>query len=270
MAVRPTSTLARPPGDNASTRETSSRRFREYARTRDPVLRNELVLENAPLVHYLARKFRPGGCIGIEDLVQVGHIGLIAAVERYDPRFGVDFATFAAPTIAGMIKHCLRDESWTLKMPRRVRELAVRLPRLRDHAEQRLGRPPTPAEMAADSGVDEDEILEAMSAAAAYHTSSLHIRMDTDGDEVGDLSQDVMGVDEPAYALLREHEALWGLVAQLHPREQTILRGRFRFELTQSEVAAELGLSQMHVSRLERRALRQLRRLLETDRSAHR
>lgn len=243
-------------------------RFAEYTRTRDPQLRNELVLENERLVYYLAARFRPGGCIGAEDLVQVARLGLISAVERFDPEAGVSFAAFAVPTMVGMIQHCLRDQGWAVKIPRRARELAVRVRVLRDNAEQRLGRPPTVSEMAAAAGVDEEDILVAMAADAARHSCSLHAQAVVEGEERGEMFHDALAVEEPGYALLVERETVRSLLAQLAPRLQRIIEGRFLRELTQQKMASELGISQMHVSRLERMALRQLRELL--GRSAER
>ena len=237
-------------------------RFHEYARTRNPELRNQLVLENERLVHYLASKFRPVSSISTEDLVQVGYLGLIAAVERYEPESGINFITFAAPTIVGMIKHCLRDQSWGVKVPRRVRELATRMRRLRDAVEQRLGRPPTPAEIAEAAGVGEEEILEAMGADAAYFSYSLDAHYASGPDEVGEAFQEMLGIEEPAYALLANQDAVRSVLEQLEPRQQAIIHGRFFRELSQMQVASELGISQMHVSRLERQALGRLKELL--------
>ena len=241
-------------------------RFHEYARTRDPELRNQLVLENERLVHYLASKFRPVSSISTEDLVQVGYLGLIAAVERYEPESGVNFITFAAPTIVGMIKHCLRDQSWGVKVPRRVRELATRMRRLRDTVEQRLGRPPTPAEIAEAAGVGEEEILEAMGADAAYFSYSLDAHSTNGPEETGEAFQDMLGIEEPAYELLANQDAVRSILDQLEPRQRAIIQGRFFREQSQMQVAAELGISQMHVSRLERQALQRLRELLGQQR----
>lgn len=221
-------------------------------------------MENERIVHYLAARFRPMTTISAEDLVQVGYLGLIAAVERYEPDCGTCFITFAAPTIIGVIKHYLRDQSWGVKIPRRVRELATRLHHIRDELEQQMGAVPTPAQLAARIGISEEEILEAMEADTLYFTCSLDAHGRSGDEETGEVLQEVLGAPEPAYDIVMDRDAVSGVLAVLDERQRAIIESRFFGEMSQVQVAAALGISQMHVSRLERQSLRRLRELLQT------
>lgn len=236
--------------------------LRDFVRTRDLKLRNELVAYHQPLVQYLARRFAPRGIAATEDLVQVGTLGLIAAIERYDPVSGVSFVTYATPTIVGFIKHHLRDCTWALKIPRRLRELGVGLHRLREDLEQRLGRPPTAAEMAEAAGVTEERLLQAMEVSQLYHAASLDAG--TPGEDHADTPSiaDALGSHDPAFKVFEDREAVSKAMSCLADREREVIYYRFFREATQQEVAGEMGISQMHVSRLERRALARLKALL--------
>jgi len=235
--------------------------LREFVRTRDLGLRNQLVAYHQPLVQYLANRFAPRGIATTEDLVQVGTLGLIAAIERYDPLSGVSFVTYATPTIVGFIKHHLRDCTWALKIPRRLRELGMGLHRLREALEQRLGRPPTAAEMAQEAGVTEERLLQAMEVSQLYHATSLETVSGDDSPDIPSLAE-AMGSDDPAYQAFEDREAVRKALDRLADREREVIYHRFFREATQQEVAGVLGISQMHVSRLERRALERLKVLL--------
>jgi RNA polymerase sigma-B factor len=246
-------------------REDDQALMREYARTRDLKLRNELVLRYRRLAKYAAGKFVGSGATTSEDLAQVAYMGLISAIERYDPDHGQCFATFALPTILGTIKRYLRDHNWLVKAPRRLRDLAGRLRGVRNRMEQQLGRVPTVSEMAAAAEVTEEQLLMAMEVDTLYYTNSLDYTGRTDADGQDELSHEVIGQADPEFGIIDDRESLIALLNVLDDRQQTILRARFWQDATQQQVADRLGISQMHVSRLERLALKRLREVLSTE-----
>jgi len=220
--------------------------------------RDELVTLHLPLVHFLARRFRDRG-EPLEDLVQVGTIGLIKAVDRFDPQRGVEFSTYATPTIVGEIKRHFRDKGWAIRVPRRLQELRISLGRATAELSQKSGRAPTVGELAAHLGVSEDEVIEGLEGAQAYSTTSLDAHVGgTDGDESPSLV-DRLGGDDLDLEAVEYRESLKPLLAALPSRERRILALRFFHGMTQSEIAAEVGISQMHVSRLLAKSLATLR-----------
>ncbi|RSS72835.1 RNA polymerase sigma factor SigF [Streptomyces sp. WAC06614] len=225
-------------------------------------VRNTLVELNLSLVKYAARRFR-NRSEPMEDIVQVGTVGLIKAINRFDPDRGVEFTSFAMPTITGEIKRFFRDTSWAVKVPRRLQELRLDAAKANDALEQDLGRCPTETELAERLGVPEKELAEGRKAAHAYSTRSLDVPVQEDGDTYG--SQPALGEDEAAYDRIECLESLKPLLAELPERERTLLSLRFGQDLTQSEIGERLGLSQMHVSRLLTRTLATLRTGLLTD-----
>jgi len=236
--------------------------LREYARTRDIKLRNRLVEQHGRLVHYFAGRFGSVSGAAPEDLVQVGYMGLITAIERYNPDQGVNFVTFAAPTIMGVIKHYLRDHTWVVKAPRRLRELGMRLRKLREQLEQEKGRAPTVAEMAEAAGVTEERLIQAMDLERVYQPVSLDAnQQDSSGDETCSF-WDAIGRPDPALGAIDEREALQCAMERLDERQRQIIHERFFKDASQADIARRLGISQMHVSRLERQALRVLKVLL--------
>jgi RNA polymerase sigma-B factor len=251
-------TVARLAGGEGAT---AYKLLQEYARTRDVSLRNRLVLMHERLVHHVVSRFTPSRGNTVEDLFQVANLGLMAAIERYDPARGAQFITFAVPTMVGILKHHLRDYGWMLKVPRDLRDLALSLPGLRAELEHRLGHPPTVAEMAAAARVDEERLLEAMDVSLAADPVSLDAPVEGDGDGFGSRWEAVGRLD-PALAAVAEREALRGALAQLEPRLQTILEARFVHGESQATLARRIGVSQMQVSRLERQALARLKMLL--------
>jgi len=254
---------AAPPATDATLAAAETRALlREYAKTRDIQVRNRLVLLHERLVRYVVARFSASGASSGDDLLQVGYLGLIAAIERYDPDAGNCFTTFAMPTMLGVIKHHLRDQTWLVKAPRRLRELATRLRKLRSELEQRLGRPPTAAEMAEAAGVSEERLLEAMEVDQVYQPFSLDGCSQEDDAEGTAPFGDVMGAADPAFAAVEEREMVRHALDRLSDRERAIIEARFFEEAPQAEVAGRLGISQMHVSRLERRALQRLKELL--------
>ncbi|MBI3911428.1 MAG: SigB/SigF/SigG family RNA polymerase sigma factor [Armatimonadetes bacterium] len=234
----------------------------EYARSRDPRLRERLVHAHERMVRYLAGRFGHAAGTTSEDLIQVGYIGLIAAIDRYDPSKGVSFVTYAVPTILGEIKRYFRDQTWGLKAPRRLRELGLALRRIREELEQRLGRPPTVSEMAAAAKVPEERLLQAMDLDRVYQPASLDAQLTDETGSEKATAWEAIGDEDPQMARIEEREALRRAVERLDNRQRQIIWLRFYEELSQAEVARRMGISQMHVSRLERQALTKLRLLL--------
>ncbi len=228
-------------------------RFREYQATRDVALRNDLIEAHVRLAEFCARRFVYRG-EPFDDLRQVALVGLLKAVERFDPDRGVRFTSFATPTIVGEIKRHFRDRGWAVRVPRRLQELHLQIGRLVGSLSQELGRPPTTAELAERAGVSEEEVLESMEAATMYRLSSLDVtRVDDDGLEVAVGSR--LGADDPEFGSVESRVEVLELLRQLPEREQKIVYLRFFEGLTQGEIAERIGLSQMHVSRLLTRSL---------------
>ncbi|MFB7512629.1 SigB/SigF/SigG family RNA polymerase sigma factor [Streptomyces sp. NPDC056144] len=226
-------------------------------------VRNTLVELNLSLVKFAARRFR-NRAEPTEDIVQVGTIGLIKAINRYDPERAVDFSAFALPTIVGEMKRFFRDTSWAVRVPRRLQELRIELAKATDALEQSLGRLPTRAELAERLGVPEDEVAEGQLAAHGYAARSLDATAGDDDDSPGAAARR-LSTSEPAYELIESLTALRPLLARLDARDRRILELRFGEELTQTEIGLQVGLSQMHVSRLLTRILGELRRGLLDD-----
>jgi RNA polymerase sigma-B factor len=227
-------------------------------------VRNTLVELNLALVKFAAKRFATRS-EPMEDIIQVGTIGLIKAIDRFDPEREVEFPTFAMPTIMGEIKRFFRDTSWSVRVPRRLQELRLTLAKATDALEQRLDRAPTVQELAEHLGLSEEEVLEGMAASNAYTAASLDAA-GPDPDESEAALNARIGFDEPGLEGIENLESLKPLIAQLSDRERTILSLRFGEELTQSQIGERLGISQMHVSRLLSRTLARLRSgLLETD-----
>ena len=223
--------------------------------------RESLVHLHLPLVEHCARRFRNRG-EPFEDLVQVGTIGLIKSVDRFDPERGVEFSTYATPTIIGEIKRYFRDKGWAIRVPRRLQELRMQIGTATAELTQQLGRSPTPRELAERIGCTVEEIVEGSESSNAYSTLSLDAS--DDSDEGGSPSiLDALGVDDEGMAHVEVRESIKPLLDRLEPREKKILLLRFFKNMTQSQIADEIGVSQMHVSRLLNRTLEQLRTSLE-------
>jgi RNA polymerase sigma-B factor len=226
---------------------------------RRPAIRDELVTMHLPLVQHLARRYRDRG-EALDDLVQVGTVGLIMAVDRFDITKGTEFSTFATPTILGEIKRHFRDRAWAIRVPRRLQELQAAMTKTTDELTRTLGRAPTVREIAAAMGVDEEAVLDAIEVRHAYAATSLDAGHESaDGDRPATLA-DSLGADDPALDAVEDREALRPLLAALPERERRIVMLRFFHNRTQTQIAEELGISQMHVSRLLARALTDLRR----------
>jgi RNA polymerase sigma-B factor len=235
-------------------------RFREYRRTGDRSSRNALVEDHRWIAIRCARRFEGRG-EPLEDLVQVAQLGVLKAVERYDPEHGAAFPSFAMPTVMGELRRHFRDRTWSVGVPRRLKELHVSLARAVEHLSHTLGRQPSVDELAHELRVAPDEILEALDAGAAYRTSPLS-RPD-DSDEDRELT--VLGEEDGELGRTDARMAVRRLLATLPPRERTIVYLRFFGSLTQQEIADRLGMSQVHVSRLLRQCLGELREALDDE-----
>lgn len=229
-------------------------------RAGDAKARDELVERYMPLVRSLAARYAGRG-EPQEDLVQVGSIGLLLAIERFDTERQVQFTTYAVPTIVGEIQRHFRDRAWALHVPRRLKELSVRLTRTIEAKTAELGRAPTIAELAQATGAEEDEVVEALQTSEAYSTRSLSQPLGRESDD--ETMQDMLGTDDQGFAEVEDSHLVEVGLAALDERERTIVELRFFQGLTQSEIAARVGISQMHVSRLLRRALHVMRGRLE-------
>ncbi len=225
-------------------------------------IRATLVELHLPLVEYLARRFRNRG-EWLDDLTQVATIGLIKSIDRFDLERGVEFSTYATPTIVGEIKRHFRDKGWAVRVPRRLQELKLSLTKAIGELAQREGRAPTVSELAAHLQMSEEEVLEGLESANAYSTVSLDAP--DSGDEDAPAVADSLGMIDEALEGVEYRESLKPLLERLPPREKKILLLRFFGNMTQSQIAAELGISQMHVSRLLARTLAQLRDGLTVD-----
>lgn len=225
-------------------------------------VRNTLVELNLSLVKYAARRFR-NRSEPLEDIVQVGTIGLIKAINRYDVERGVEFTTFAIPTITGEMKRFFRDTSWSVKVPRRLQELRLDIAKTHDALEQRLGRQPTDDELALRLGISTADLAEGRRAANGYSAGSLDTPVGQEADAAP--RERPLAEEEGAYDLVECLETLKPLIATLGERDRTILSLRFGQELTQAEIGERLGLSQMHVSRLLGRIMDRLRTGMLTD-----
>ncbi|MEU3890656.1 RNA polymerase sigma factor SigF [Streptomyces sp. NPDC029041] len=218
-------------------------------------VRGALIEANLPLVRYAAARFRSRN-EPMEDVVQVGTIGLINAIDRFDPDRGVQFPTFAMPTVVGEIKRYFRDNVRTVHVPRRLHELWVQVNSATEDLTTSFGRTPTTAEIAERLRITEDEVLSCIEAGRSYHATSLEAAQEGDG-LPGLL--DRLGYEDPALDGVEHRDLVRHLLVQLPEREQRILLLRYYSNLTQSQISAELGVSQMHVSRLLARSFQRLR-----------
>lgn len=229
--------------------------FARYRGRHDLAARDELVERFLPLATQLARRYRRGA-EPLEDLVQVASVGLLKAIERFDPERGIAFSSFAVPTITGELKRYFRDKGWALRVPRDLQELAQRVDRTTDRLTHEHGRAPTVSEIADELEITLEQVLEAREAAAAFRADSLDRPYGDDQDAT--RLADTLGAAEPGYLQAEQSATLEALMSVLSDREREVLRLRFAEDLTQSEIAHRVGVSQMHVSRLLRKAVTQL------------
>jgi len=228
-----------------------------YARTRNPEIRERAIHAHRNLVEILSSKMVRKGA-PVEDLIQVGTIGLILALDRFDPARGVKFSTYAVNTIVGEIKHYFRDCTWIVKVPRQLQEIAAAIHRHREEETRTRGRVPTICELAARMSISEELIVEAMELDIVYSPYSLDAQLGQDDSEHHERLTEVLGRSDRRLDSMVDYAPLWRAIDQLEPRKRWILRRRYFDEWSQSEVGRALGISQMHVSRLEREALKEL------------
>jgi RNA polymerase sigma-B factor len=243
---------SRTPAEDRETRERTAELFSRLPD--DAAAREELVRLYQPLAEYLARKFSGRG-EAVEDLIQVASIGLLNAIDRFDVTREVQFPTYAAVTIVGELKRHFRDKGWSVRVPRRLQEVGLRVNRVLGELWQELGRSPTVSEIATKLELPEEQILEAMEAMQAYSTTSLDAPIGEDGLTHGDM----LPQDDDSLELLESWASVGPALRELPQRERRILYLRFFKGLTQTEIAERLGISQMHVSRLLSQTLAQLR-----------
>jgi len=246
----------------APRREELRRLHRLYAETDDrrerAQIREQLVRGYESLVHFLARRFQNRG-EPLEDIVQVGFLGLIKAIDRFDPDMGNEFTTFATPTILGEIRRYFRDKGWAIRFPRRLQELYQQVVRTNEAMKNELNRQPTVAEVAERLGVQPDDVLEAMEMSSALTPVSIDAVTAGGIEDGGRPLAEAVGSEDPNLDRVEMRDVLNRAMQHLNERERRIMIMRFFDEMSQSEVAKRLGISQMHVSRLQRAALEQLR-----------
>jgi RNA polymerase sigma-B factor len=231
--------------------------FTKYAAERSPELRAALVERDLPLARQLARRYqRPDE--PLDDLVQVASLGLVKAVDRFDPSRDVAFSSYAVPTILGEIKRHFRDRTWAVRVPRDLQELALRAERMVGELTRELHRSPSVAELSERMNCSEEHVLEALEAAGAYHATSLEMPRGSEA-EAGETLADTVGGDEDGYNRAEERATIDQLMRSITPREREVLRLRFEEDLTQAEIGEIIGVSQMQVSRLIRQAVARLR-----------
>jgi RNA polymerase sigma-B factor len=241
---------------------------RRYRETTDPAekerIREQLVNAYHDFVYFLARKFQNRG-EPLDDIVQVGYLGLIKAIERFDPDLGFEFTTFATLTVAGEIKRHFRDKGTAIRFPRRLQELHQSVVRVNEQMKNELGREPTVTELADRLGVTPDDVTEAMEIGPAYVPLSLDQPIASgDGESSRSVSEQIGGAD-PELDRVEMRDVLDRAMEHLTPRERAIMAMRFYEQMSQSEIARRLGISQMHVSRLQRAALEQLRKYVPQE-----
>ena len=243
-------------------RERTRELFAQFAGSRDPQIREGLVVAHLNLVRYLAVRFANRG-ESLDDLIQVGTVGLIKAIDRFDTSRGVEFTTYATPTIIGEIKRYFRDKGWAVRVPRRLQELNLAVNRAVQHVSVELGRAATVSDLAQRLGATDEEIIEAQELGQAYNLLSLDSELSVDGDAKATTLLDYLGREDAELGLLEDKANLERAFSVLDKRERIIIFLRFYENMSQTEVAKRLNVSQMHVSRLQQRALERLKKFLK-------
>jgi RNA polymerase sigma-B factor len=233
-----------------------ARLLEHYAAHRDTATRDALVERFLPLAHHLARRYRSGN--QSEDVMQIAALGLLKAIDRFDPARGIAFSSYAMPTILGEIKRYFRDKGWTVRVPRELQERVLTVNRTTDELETELGRPPTAAQIAERLDMTVEQILEARLATEAHHGTSLDRSVSGADDEVRTLGES-LGVEDHGYARAEDAATVDTLTAILSERDRLVLHLRFQEDLTQEEIGSRLGVSQMHVSRIIRQSIARIR-----------
>jgi RNA polymerase sigma-B factor len=252
------------PRPNTSVKRVEERRLmKRYREHGDLAARDELTRRLMPLARQLAGRYR-NGKEPFEDLVQVANMGLVKAIERFDPDRGTTLSTYAVPTIMGELRRYFRDSTWSVHVGRRLQEHVLLIERVSTALSARLGRTPSVGELAKVVHLSQEEIVEALQASSASRATSLDAALQEDDADSGTLA-DTLGSEEGGFELIEEFAAMDAGMRNLDARSREILRLRFQADMTQTEIANELGVSQMHVSRLLRRALATLRESAAID-----
>ena len=237
--------------------------FIRWQKHRDQRAREQLVERFLPLARKLARRYQ-GAHEPLDDLVQVASLGLVKAIDRFDPERGIAFSSFAVPTILGELKRYFRDAGWSVRVPRGTQELAIKVEQIQRKLTAKTGRPPTFNEIAQYAEISVEAVLDALEAAGAHHAVSLDIpREDSEG-EIGTLGDAIGEIDE-RFDLIDDATSIGEVAKQLSERERQVLALRFIADLTQTQIAAEIGVSQMQVSRILRKSLDRLEELVAGD-----
>ena len=254
----PTPPKGRLAWDKARTREL----FDRYKNGHDESARDELIMSHLNLVRFLASKFKNRG-EPLDDLIQVGTIGLIKAIDRFDPARGLEFTTYATPTILGEIKRHFRDKGWSVRVPRRLQELSAKVNQTTDDLTKELQRSPSTQEVAERLGVSVDEVLEAMESSSAY--SSVPLEAGGSDDDDAPAVIDHYATEDQYLAASDDRMVVEDAIREFSPRERQVIRMRFRDGMTQVEIAKRLGVSQVQVSRLLRRTLKKVQDKIDPE-----
>ena len=249
-------------GKLAWDKERTRELFRRYKEEGDEDAREQLITIHMNLVRFLASKFKNRG-EPLDDLIQVGYIGLIKAIDRFDPSRGLEFTTFATPTIMGEIKRHFRDKGWSIRVPRRLQELSAKVTQATDALTKELQRSPTTEEVANYLGVSVDEVLEAMESSSAYSPVPLETPSSDDDDAPAPI--DHYATEDQQLGVADDRMVVEDTIKDFSPREREIIHMRFFEGLTQVEIAERLGISQVQVSRLLRRTLKKVREKIDPD-----
>jgi RNA polymerase sigma-B factor len=241
--------------------------FLRYHQDGDAQARDQLVERFLPLARQLARRYQRAG-EPLDDLMQVASMGLIKAIDRFDPEREIAFSSYAVPTILGEIKRHFRDRTWAVRVPRDLQELTLRVDRAVGQLSEELRRQPSVSELAAAVGADEEQVLEALQAGGAYRAVSIDAPRGSTGDEESATLAESVGIDEDGFDRAEDRATLANLLATVTPREREVLRMRFEEDMTQAEIGAVIGVSQMQVSRVIRQALSRLRAAAGADADA--
>lgn len=252
-----------PKGKAAWDKDRTRELFRQYKATGDPEGRDQLIVSHLNLVRFLASKFKNRG-EPLDDLIQVGTIGLIKAIDRFDPSRGLEFTTYATPTILGEIKRHFRDKGWSVRVPRRLQELSAKVNQANDELTNELSRSPSVEEIAKRVGASVDDVLEAMESSSAYSSVPLEGGGSSDDDDAPSVI-DHYATEDENLAASDDRIVLEDAIRDFSPREKDVIRMRFFEGMTQVEIAERLGISQVQVSRLLRRTLRRVQDKIDPE-----
>lgn len=250
-------------GKSAWDKEKTRELFRRFKEEGDMDAREKLVMSHLNLVRFIANKFKNRG-EPIDDLIQVGYLGLIKAIDRFDPSRGLEFTTFATPTIMGEIKRHFRDKGWSVRVPRRLQELSAKVNQATDTLTSQLQRSPTIAEIADYLDATVDEVLEAMESSSAYSSVSLEAPSGADDDDTPSVI-DRYATEDSDLAFTDDRIIIEEALASFSPRERDVIEMRFLKGMTQIEIAEKLGISQVQVSRLLRRTLKKIQDKIDPE-----